>query len=356
METFETVLSNYLIPAFLILFVAFSIIIILNRFYYEERKLVKNNIDFVVNDFFARVLFNTKIEDYDAEVKKFKNDIPFRKTWVKRILIEKIITLKKNLKGKASDSLIAIYEKFGLFKYTKNLIKDSRWHIKCKGIYQLQILEYEKGLDLIKPYLNSSNEILRSNAFIAYLSVTSGSIDFLGDYKQPVSLIDELKFMDLLRIKKFPLPKNIDKWLDSSNQAIVRIGLKLIVFHNNTDYNEKITGLLKSENRSIRHEVIKAIEHLQIVNTEDILLHIFSNEDKLNKIAVICALSRIGETNTLNYFEKFLKENQSSLDIDIKIKTVECIQKIDANFLENSFKNNLEIEKIKNHIANKTLA
>ncbi len=356
METFETVLSNYLIPAFLILFVVFSIIIILNRFYYEERKLVKDNIDFVVNDFFARVLFNPKIGDFDDEIKKFKNEIPFRKTWVKRILIEKIITLKKNLKGTSSESLVTIYEKFGLFKYTKNLIKDSRWHIKCKGIYQLQILEYEKGQNLIKPFLNSSNEILRSNAFIAYLSVTSKSIDFLGDYKQNISLIDELKFMDLLKMKKFPLPKNIDKWLASSNVAIVRIGLKLIVFHNNTNYNEEIIGLLKSENRSIRHEVTKAIEHLQIVNAEDILLHIFPNEDKLNKIAIICTLGSIGEINTLNYFEKFLKENQALIDIDIKIKTVECIQKIDAGFLENSFKDNLEIEKIKNHIANKTLA
>ncbi|PJB11225.1 MAG: hypothetical protein CO119_11715 [Flavobacteriales bacterium CG_4_9_14_3_um_filter_40_17] len=340
----------------MVLFVVISIIIILNRFYYEERKLIKDNIDFVVNDFFARVLFHTKIDELDDEIKKFKKEIPYRKTWVKRVLMEKIITLKKNLKGKSSESLIAIYEKFGLLKYTKSLISDSRWHIKCKGIYQLQILEYEKGQDLIKPYLNSSNEILRSNAFIAYLSTTSKSIDFLGDYKQSISLIDELKFVDLLSMKKFPLPKNIDKWLASSNVAIVRIGLKFIVYHNNTEYNKLITGLLKSENRSIRHEVIKAIESLQIVNTEDILLHLFPNEDKLNKIAIISALSKIGETNTLKYFEKYFKENQDSIDTDIKIKTVECIQKIDAGFLENSFKDNLEIERIKNHLANKTLA
>lgn len=356
METFEMVLSNYLIPAFLVLFVVFSIIIVLNRFYYEERKLIKDNIEFVINDFFARVLFNTKADDFDIEVKRFKKEIPFNKSWVRRLLLEKIITLKKNLKGTSSGSLVNLYEKFGLFRDTKNLIKDNRWHVKCKGIYHLQILEYEKGLDLIKPYLNHSNEILRSNACIAYLSVTSKSIDFLGDYKKEISLIDELKFFDLMRIKKFALPGNIESWLSSPNEAIVRIGLRLIVFHNQASYNDKIIGLLNSKSRSIRHEAIKAIEQLGIINTEDILLHIFPNEDKLNQLAIISALGIVGELTTLRFFEKFLNENKDLIDVDIKIKAVECIQKIDADFLESTFKNDLEIAKIKNHIANKSIA
>lgn len=315
---------------------------------YEYNKQYRLSIRQKITAFLTELLF-TDAEDYENRISDFKKQIPYDSMWCKSMITNCIIELKQNIKGEVSAPILDIYKSFGLQHFSERLIRNRRWYIKCKGIFHFQVLEYEEGESLVKKYMDHKNPVLRSNAFIAFISLTSKKLDFLSEYPYEISLIDELKVMDLLYHKKFPIPKNIKDWITAQNPSIVKLGIRFMVYYNYTVEKDTLLKLLNSDNNMIRKEVIIALRELFLFESESILIDIFASEEIENKIAILQTLAVIGSQKSIVFIDDYLHR---SINPATKLEAVRTLDTLDSNYLKSNFKENFEIIKIKKHVKN----
>ncbi|BAO55415.1 hypothetical protein [Nonlabens marinus] len=302
-----------------------------------------------ISDFLTEVTFmGYQGAELDKEVLKFKAKFPYHKKWFRKIVLSSIINLSQNLKGDLVHQVTDIYVAFDLHLYSLKLIKSWFWRTKCTGIYHFQMLNYQDGQKYIEPYVHSKQPILRSNAFIANLYLTKESFDFLLSYPYPISNVNEYKVIDVFFMKKEPLPGNIDLWLDAKNESIVMLGLKVMMFHNYTGAQDKILSLIDHPNPRIREDVVLAVKELFLIESEQILHGQFHKEDKELKIRILQSLAVIGSESTVLFVKSCLL--MKAIDKDIKMELLKCLKSVDQSSYEQSFKSDLEIDKMKLHL------
>ncbi len=348
-EFLEGFLQYYMVPILFVLLLFLALLLVYNRLHYAYISYKKRIYNPKITERLTELTFmGQQGEVLENEVKKIKSDFPYHKEWFRKLLLSSVIDLSLSLKGDLIYQVRDIYMAFGLHKFSLKLIKSRFWYTKCTGIYHFQSLNFVHGQKYIKPYISSKNEILRSNAFIAHLYLTTEPFDFLVDYPFPISSVNEYKVIDVFYMKKEPTPKNIDKWLEAKNESVVILGLKVMVFYNDTASSERIIELLSHREFRIRQEAIFSIRELFIIDAEEPLQKSFDSEKKLLKIEILKSLAVIGSESTVSFISKGLI--RKDLDNDIKMELLKCLKAVDIDYFNTRFMMDMEIERMKAHI------
>jgi hypothetical protein len=347
-DFFYDFFKYFAIPFLLLIILTLILLLIINRYNFEKFLIPKNEIEIKIDGFLTEIIFS----NYDAKhikekINLFKEEIPFKRKWCRDLIINKIITIKQNIYNINPNQLLLIYKYFGFQDYSKKLIRNRKWHRKTLGIYHYQMLDYKIKKGYIKPYINSKNKFLKSNALIALISLSDEKFEFLKNYQEKISRADELKILDIIYQNKSHLPKKINRWLHNENSSIVILAIKLMVQYRKTLKTSQISFLLSCADAMIRKETLLAIRELIITDSNDILINHYANEtDKRNKISTLKTLGIIGNDKTKDYVSTLLLEEK---DLEIKFEIINCINKIDYAF----FKNYKIEDEIENDIINR---
>lgn len=322
--------------------------LIISRFSYDlfrpKYEAAKNEIDlFLTNLIFS----NFDKNHFKTEIKQFKKTIPFHKNWCKKLIMNELIFMKLNLKGDITLPFTFLYEQFELFEHTKKLIQNRRFYLKSLGMFQLQSLEYKKGIPYITPLLYHKNKTIKANAFLALISIAPNKLETLLDFSPNIKIADEINIMYILHHKKTKIPSNLSQWIKSENISIVKLGIKLMAFYNYTNDNDSIIKLLKHKDESIRYEAITAVRFLFIYEAEPVLIEQFKNEDTANKLEILNTLSAIGMKDSEQFIAQLLK---NKTDENIKLEATYCLNKINANYFNEHFQDNDDVQKMIKHI------
>ncbi len=345
----ENFLQYYLVPILGLLLLLLVIIIVYYRLRFVYLSYRKRQYYTKISDAITTLTFSgLEGELLKHEVAIFKSRFPYHKKWFKKLLLNSLLDLNLNLKGELIYQIREIYMAFDLHKHSLQLIKHPHWSVKCTGINQFQAMNFVHGQKYIKPYLTSKNTILRSNAYIAYLYLTTESFDTLVDYPNPLSRVNEYKVIDILYLKNDPIPKNIDRWLEAKNDSIVILGLNIMVFYNYSAAPEKIIALLNHDTYRIREEAITSIRELYLIEAEEALQKQFDMEDKLLQIEILKSLSVIGSESSVLFITNLLKTQD--INKDVKMELLRSLKSIDYNYYESRFVIDLDIENMKAHL------
>lgn len=333
------------IPFLALVIVIFIFLLLFNRFGYERKIIYKNEIDLKINDFLTEIIFSGfSTSEVKERVAIFKKEVPFKKKWCKSVILNKIITLKRNINGVNPHQMLLIYKYFGFHEYSDKLIKSSSWEKKLLGIYHYQVLEYKIKTGHIRPNIYVKNKYLKSNALIAVLSLSDQKFDFLTTYQKPISYADELKILDIIHQKKSALPVKINDWLNNKNSSIVVLGIKLIIRYRGTITEEQITKLLDNKNHKVRRETYMLIRNLYLLEATNLIMEKYYLEtEKRNKISALKTLAQIGDEDTKHFAVALLKIED---DIDIKFEIIHCIYSIDPVFFDQYLYESKEEENI----------
>ena len=325
-----------IIPFLLIVIISFVILLIVNRYGFEKKIIIKNEVDIKINDFLTEIIFsNYDSKHIKEQIKLFKEEVPFKKKWCKGIILNKIITIKRNINGVNPHQMLLIYKYFGFHDYSKKLIRSRSWENKLLGIYHYQILEYKIKTGYIRPNIYVKNKFLKSNALIAVISLSDQKFDFLSNYEKQISYADELKILDIIHQKKSALPKKINEWLYNKNSSVVILAIKLMIRYRETLTIDQISHLLNNTNSKVRRETYLVIRNLYIIEANELLINHYSKEtDKRNKISALKTMGAIGDNDTKDFALSILL---AEADLEIKFEIVNCINKIDATFF-NTYK------------------
>lgn len=352
---FYMFLKYVAIPFLIIVALYFIISLILSRFFLDKLTDQKADLEESINNFLTDLIFsNYPFEETKAKIEAFKKTEVFQHKWCKYLVLNKLIHIKQNIKEVNQNLILTIYKQFGLNIYSQKLINRRKWYYKSLGFYHYQSLDYKIKKSHIKPYLNSKNRYLKSNALIALIALSDEKFDILKNYDKKLSSADELKILDLIYQKKSSIPETINDWLDSDNASVVILAIKLIIRYRESIHLPKITYLLLHPNISVRKEVIFAVRELFIVDANYILRNHYNKEpDYRNKITTLKTLGVIGDEESKNFVSKLLEIEK---DIEIKFQMIHCINKIDSHYFENfqteNEQENIILQKIVLHVNN----
>jgi hypothetical protein len=352
---FYMTLKYVLIP-FLLIAVLFIIITLINNRYVsdqvsDEKEIVEDQI----NDFLTEIIFsNDTITHIREKINTFKKGNIYKKEWCIYHILDKLIHIKENIKEINPSLILIIYRQFDLHIYSRKLIKNKKWYNKSLGFYHYTSLDYKIKKGYIKPYLNSKNRYLKSNALISLISLSDDKFNVLNNFKEKISTADEIKIIDIIYNKKSTIPLSIKSWLSNTNNSIVILAIKLIVRYRETLNNSQIKYLLLNVNTDIRKETILAIRELLIVDANDLLLNHYKTEtDTRNKISILKTLGIIGNESTIKFVFKLLDE-ETNLDLTFEI--INCIHKINNDFFTDfnlkDIDENEILQKIVLHVKN----
>ncbi|WP_157810902.1 HEAT repeat domain-containing protein [Nonlabens sp. MB-3u-79] len=346
---FEAFLINWILPVFVVLLIALTISLIYYRLRFAYISFQKKRFLPKISDALTELTFSGyQGEVLQAEVTKFKSAFPYRKKWFRKLVLSSLIDLSLTLKGNLIYQIRDIYIAFELHKYSAQLLKSWFWHTKCNGMYHFQSFHFVDSLKYIRPLLTSKNKVLRSNAFVAYLYLTTKPFDILIDYPFFLSRVNEYKVLDVIYMKKEPMPNNIDKYLESTNESVIILGLKVMVFYNYTGAEATILHLINHRHYRIREEAIHAVRELFFTDAEELLLKQFYREDQLLKIEILKSLTVIGGESTLSFIIKNL--TLKSLGKGVKMELLKCLKAIDPSYYNTNFMLDIEIDKMKLHL------
>lgn len=347
----EDVIHNikhyYVIPFFLIIALALVIILLLNRIYYQYNLPYRYHITRESHRFLTEIaLSKHEKKTLVHKIAQFKSEIPINKTWCKEILVEDLIKIKNNLKGKTAKNILVIYKALDLNHYSASLIRDFRKYKKYEGIRHFQALGYRPGISLLKKYLFHPNKVIRSNVNVAYLALSKGDWKAVGKVPIKRSIIATIKVMDVLHKEKIPQPAHLDLWIQSEDPMVLKLAVMAMVFYNYRNKSAEIIKLLYHENKALKIDVITAIQDLFLEEAEDDLLFLFYNEPIEIQLEILEALGVIGSEKTIAFFKIEIPKQEIK---DIKLKMVHSLNNLDPVSLDLLGDQDADTQKMINH-------
>ncbi|WP_395057329.1 hypothetical protein, partial [Flavobacterium sp.] len=328
---FYIFLKYVAIPFLIFIITYFVSILVVKRYYFDKLKSKKKSVETEINDFLTSLIFsNYSYHEIKLKIEEFKKTEVFQNKWCKYLILDKLIHIKRNIKAVNQNLILIIYKQFGLHKYSQKLINRKKWYYKSLGFYHYQSLDYKIKKAHIKPYLDSKNKYLKSNALIALIALSDEKFDILKNYTEKIPSADEMKILDLIYQKKSVIPKTINSWLDSNNSSVIILAIKLMVRYRENISAAKIKFLLLHQDIIVRKEVILAIRELVFFDANKILTeHYLKESDIRNKISILKTLTIIGDYSIRDFAISLLVVEKN---IDIKFEIINCIIKIDRSY------------------------
>jgi|GEM_PF-668195 len=231
-------------------------------------------------------------------------------------------------KGKVRDDCITLFHEMNFDDLVKknlrsHYVRDKMFALRVAGDFQLS--EFNP---IIAKYIYSKNDMVRSEAIQAYVKVNADSdLSFLTDYTLSLSLLDFNVIVNAA--KHFP---NIHfESLFSSHNAMVRaIGIRLAVMQNKVELKLSILRMMDDESAIVREEVYGALIAFasEIEDFEALISH-FDDMSKNLQLKLIDVMEHVDEKN---FVSSFLEELILKYPMDIKIKAMSNLIKMDISF------------------------
>lgn len=251
---------------------------------------------------------------------------PFKSTFGKQALINRIISFRKNFKGSIAIYLRQLYIDLELDKESFKKMKSSRWDKKVVALVELTNLDMSIADVNILPLTNSKNGELRSEARHAYIKLSKNEpFKFFDVVSEPLLMWDQIELFKIITTNEDISIPNFARWVTySSNKSIVSFCLKLIVHYNQVDAIPAVIRLLENKDHNLRANAINCLGKLKVESVEDKLLEIYGNQTLNCQIEILKAIGRIRSGKSIDFLKyEFLHSG----DFDLKKNAARSIVK-----------------------------
>ncbi len=244
----------------------------------------------------------------------------------KKILVEILLDLRKDVSGDTQNRLFKLYQDLGLEQDAYKKLESWRWEVVSKGILELTLMQVEDAYGFIIKFINDRRVTIRKQSEIATVSLKTGGIDYFLDTTQyKISEWQQLKLLDVLRNKEGFEPPRFNAWLTSTNTHVVLFALRLIQYYNQNDANASVIELIKHKNPQVRQQAIDCIKEFHVTSALPTLKGVFWKCSLDIKISVLGAIAELGCKEDIEFLESVL---QNEGNFSVKSKAVAAINRI----------------------------
>lgn len=296
----------------------------------NRREQLRSDFEKEISSPLSQILFNLSLEEIknlpNEEIEIYFPAHRLSNKLFKEVLIENIISLNKKMKGDFKDKLKALFKRLGLYKISESKVNSKKWDAIVSGLIQINEMDLEEFLPLVKKHLNSPNFHIRTNAAATLLNLSREvDLSFLKNQKYPLSNWQQMNY---LRIIKYLYPTRkllMVSLFDSENITVRLFGYKLVRMVGRVDLVEKIGGIATTASDEEKIEILKTIQVLGVPSyTALINSSMQSTNDKLSRQAIKAAGS-LGDKSSEQIILELLAQNRR---FEIKMLLMESLKKL----------------------------
>ena len=229
----------------------------------------------------------------------------------REVFVEELLNLHANLLGESADILVALFYFNGLDKYSIQKVLDKRWYIKAKGFRELAQMKIMEGVDLIMPYLNSKNSVLRIEAQMAWIQLNPDHpLDFYDNPDIKLTIWGQLNsFVALKRIETVP---DFRRWLTVVNRDVAFFSIRLSGLFKQYENADLVAQRLSDKDSEIRRIAIITLGKLALPFPVPELRDLYMKENQSNKAEIIISLILIYDMSNIPFFTDILLNDTDS--------------------------------------------
>lgn len=279
--------------------------------------------------------------------------------FARQVLITQILEIKKNLTGNSSVVLEKIYYELSLFKDSLKKLRNFAWQKKAMAIRELAEMGYRGSVPLIAGFLNTSNQTLQQESFMALVRLEDKPLSFFEHYTRDISLwmrINIYSYLSKLDHRKLPV---FSQWFNHGNITVRLFAISMARQFKQTSSIPGLVEMLYSDNAKIVGLAVTALGEMEVYqHRQEIVIlatHVWRFE-RLSRRVVQC-LGRIGDTDAdVPVVGKFL----SHPSYNVRFEAVSALKKLGPkgeDFLRDfNSENNRAIDNLLHHFGEPLLA
>jgi len=230
----------------------------------------------------------------------FTNDIKSKN--FKLLFIEKLNKALISFSGLSNSKIANIYNIYKLDKFAFKRLDHKNPYQVATAIRNVTFMNIEKAIPKIEQLLLHPNNTVQEEAmfslvkFLGYdgLEIVNNSNIYLSDWQQ-------IKLLSTLNEIPFNHNENIIKWLNSTNESVVIITLKIIKKFQLLEFEDYILKHLTGFNPKITAQAIKTFDTVNSSNTAHQLIELYPYQSTENQLELLRIIKNIG-TDDQKYF------------------------------------------------------
>ncbi len=245
-------------------------------------------------------------------------------------------------KGKVRDDCITLFHEMNFDDLVKknlrsHYVRDKMFALRVAGDFQLSKLG-----SLIYKYINSKNDMVRSEAIQSYVKINPESdLGFLADYTPTLSLLD---FNVIVNAAKHYRNIHFESLFSSPNPMVKAIGVRLAETQNKLELKPSILRMMDDDSAIVREEAYWAI--ISFADEKEDFKALMHHFDDMGKSVQTKFIDVMAQKNEKDFVYPFFNELILNYPMDIKIKAMENLIKMDLSLAFNYM--NHENESIRN--------
>lgn len=219
----------------------------------------------------------------------------------REIFMEQMLDLHSNLSGETADSLVALYHKTDLKKYTIQKVLNKNWHIKATGIRELAQMKVVEMNDTLFTYINDKNVVLQIEAELALVKLHADyPLHFLKGMNRRFTDWGQMNVYDTLVFHNLEIPA-FKEMLDHKNESVVVFCLRMIALYRQMDAATDLLKTLHHPGEAVREQAINTLKKMEIIEFDHFFKEIYQKETKNNKLLLLSALDQAYEHSNLEF-------------------------------------------------------
>jgi hypothetical protein len=304
----EFYLFTVIIYTLLILLLVLIIVIVSFAIHRKKSDLKKIAWQHSVAVVIVGVVFSEEVEG-GREAMTYEFGRRMDKGNYRNYMIDELIKAKSGFSGSSTSHLKLLYESLNLDIDSFRKLHELKWHIRAKGIRELGIMEQTKYRKEIFWLANDKHELVRNEAQCAMVGFFGwAGLSFLNVIEHQMSQWHQIQLLNKLTDVKPDTFEEIKSWLESSNESVIMLAIKLATLYNCQDVYPNVVKCLQSSNNQVK---MGAVEYLRLMpkeDTSDQMINNYHAESTGYKLAVISALQEIGSEKEIPFLVKELDD------------------------------------------------
>lgn len=262
--------------------------------------------EFLFHDENAPKEEKTNYVNLKIEIRELLND-----DFNRKVLIDILMDLRKDLSGATLHKLFDLYQSLGLHNDSYKKLENWRWPSVSKGIIELTKMNVTESYGFVTKFINSKRATIRKQAEIAIVTLKHEGINyFLDTTTHRISEWQQLKILEVLKNKMDFQPPSFKHWLISKNKDVVLFSLRLMKHYSQSDGNQALIELLRHKNNEIIVAAVNCTKEFHVVEALETLKLVFWNGTVDIKINILHAIASLGSENDIEFLESIgIKES-----------------------------------------------
>jgi len=305
----------FLITAIIILFISVTVGMIIYMIIFKSNKnkteRLRVEYDEKIVGPLSEILFDRSRQELNSLSSEelygyFSSDL-LAKPLFKEVLIERILSLNKTMKGDFKLKLKELYKRLEFDKLSIRSLSSFQWDKVVSGLVQINEMDLEEAESDVKKLVNSSNFYIRSQAVATLLNISkSVDLSFLSDQNFPLSRWQQMNYLRIIRYLQSHKELKVESLFSSANQSIRLFGYKLVRILGRVDLVQLMVDRFDEVPELERIEMLYTFEILGVpVDSRLINSSLLTSNDKLIRRAAMAA-GQIGDETTEKMMWKIL--------------------------------------------------